>query len=56
MTELTPRLQKAIEDVAEYLEAHLDEYEGEPRKFGENVGKRRYYELLAALNEVGVRL
>lgn len=53
---LTPRLEKAIEELAEYVEDILDNYEGAPRKFGEIAGKHRYYELLAALNEVGVKL
>lgn len=53
---LTPRLEKAVTEIAEYVEDILDNYEGNPRKFGEIVGKHRYYELLDALNEIGVQL
>jgi hypothetical protein len=51
---LTPELEKAVQDVLEWMYAALDEYEGEPCKLGENEGKRRYYRLLLECQRLGI--
>jgi hypothetical protein len=50
---LTERARKALVAADEYIADILDNYEGEPRKFGEIDGKHRLAELRLAFREAG---